>query len=143
MDQRKQRQYGFTLMEAIVALLLIATTGMALFSLINSNIKTLNRVQETNAENSAKVNALEYMYSVNPMIKPQGEVDFGSFRISWKAEITSEPRDGAGYPSGLSLYQLALYQNKITIQKPDGRFWFAFDLRQLGYKKVREQLLSQ
>jgi len=140
-NQRLRRQqHGFTLMEAIVALVLIATTGMALFSWVNSNIITLNRVQENNAENDATLNAVEYMHSINPMISPQGQASLGAYRLSWNAEATTEPRDGASYPVGTGLYQLAMYQTKISIRKSDGQFWFGFTLQQVGYKKVRDIL---
>ena len=133
----RRRQHGFTLMEAIVALVLMATTGMALFSWINSSIITLNRVQQSNAENAATVNALEYMHSINPMTLPEGQANLGAYRLAWKSEALTEPRDGASYPVGVSLYQLGMYQTKITVQKSDGQFWFDFDLQQVGYKKVR------
>lgn len=133
-----RKQLGFTLIEAIVALVLIGTTGMALFGWISTNIITLNRVHEINAENAATINALEYMSSINPMISPEGQVDLGAYRLSWEAETAIEPRDGAGYPNGISLYQLGMYQTIITVQKPEGQFWFSFTLQQVGYKKVRE-----
>jgi len=135
---RDRKQHGFTLIEVIVALVLIATTGMALFSWINSNIITLNRVQEINAENAATLNAVEYMHNINPMTSPEGQANLGSCRLSWKTEAVTEPRDGAGYPFGISLYQLGMYQTKINVKKADGQFWFAFSLQQVGYKKIRE-----
>lgn len=137
-----RKQLGFTLIEAIVALVLIGTTGMALFGWINTNIITLNRVQEINAENAATINAVEYMNNINPMTSPEGQANLGSSLMSWKSETVIEPRDGAGYPYGISLYQIGMYQTKITIQKPDGQFWFAFTLQQVGYKKVRELSLD-
>jgi len=133
----RRQQHGFTLMEAIVSLVLIATTGMALFSWVNSNLMTLNRVQENNAENDATLNALEYMRSINPMSTPQGQANLGAYRLSWNAVATTEPRDGASYPVGTGLYQLATYQTNLTVQKPNGQFWFGFTLQQVGYKKVR------
>jgi general secretion pathway protein I len=136
--RQSARQGGFTLIEAIVALVLIATTGMALFSWINSNIITLNRVQLSNAENAATLNVVEYMNNINPMASPEGKADLGAYRLVWKSEASTEPRDGAGYPFGISLYQLGLYQTKITVQTADGAFWFDFTLQQVGYKKVRE-----
>lgn len=132
-----RKQLGFTLIEAIVALVLIGTMGMALFGWINTNIITLHRIQEVNAENAATINAVEFMGSINPMISPEGQTDLGPYRLSWKAEAATEPRDGASYPFGIGLYQLCLYQTRITVQKPDGKFWFAFTLQQVGYKKVR------
>lgn len=134
----RHRQHGFTLIEAIVALVLIGTTGMALFSWINSNIITLNRVQESNAENAATLNALEYMQSVNPMLSPEGRADLGPYRLSWKSQAVTEPRDGASYPIGISLYQLALYQTQISVHQSNAQPWFSFTLQQVGYKKVRD-----
>jgi general secretion pathway protein I len=135
-------QRGFTLIEAIVAMVLIASTGMALFGWINSNIITLNRVQDVNAVNAATANALEYMNTINPWTTPEGEVNLGAYRLSWQAQATTDTRDGVDYPYSISLYQLNLYQTKVSLQKPDGQFWFAFNLQQVGYKKVRELSLD-
>ena len=134
---RGRKQFGFTLIEATVALVLIATTGMALFSWINTNISTLSRVQATNAENAATLNAVEFMNNINPATSPEGQANLGPARLSWKADAGTELRDGVSYPFGIGLYQLGIYQTKITMQKPDGQFWFTFTLQQVGYKKVR------
>ncbi|MDP2829641.1 MAG: prepilin-type N-terminal cleavage/methylation domain-containing protein [Sulfuricellaceae bacterium] len=136
-NDRGSKQHGFTLIEAIVALVLIATTGMALFGWINSNITTLNRVREINAENDATLNVVEYMRNINPMASPEGKANLGAYQLSWKAEAVTDPCDGANYPFGISLYQLGMYQTKITVQKPDEKKWFSFTLQQVGYKKVR------
>jgi general secretion pathway protein I len=133
----RRTQQGFTLIEAIVAMVLIATTGMALFSWINSNLMTLNRVQEANAESAATSNVDDYLGTVNPMLTPEGETKLGDYQVRWKATVSGEPRDGAGYPYGTSLYQLALYQTQVQVQKPDGQAWFDFTLQQVGYKQVR------
>ena len=130
-------QRGFTLIEAIVAMVLIASTGMALFSWINSNIITLNRVQQANAESAATTSALDYMSVVNPMDKPEGQAVLGPYRLRWKSTASTEPRDGAGYPYGISQFQLALYSTQVQIYKADGQVWFNFELQQTGYKKVR------
>lgn len=135
-------QRGFTLIEAIVAMVLIATTGMALFSWINSNIITLNRVQEVNAVNAATTNALQYMHNINPWSAPQGQADLGDYRLEWIAQPTTDTRDGVDYPYSISMYQLNLYQTKVAVKKPDGQAWFDFSIQQVGYKKVRELKLG-
>jgi general secretion pathway protein I len=134
----KRRQQGFTLLEAIVAMVLIAGAGMALFSWINTNIISLSRVQEINAQAEAQANVLAYMNTVNPMMTPEGKADLGFYRLQWKAEAVTAVQDGANYPYGISLYQLALYRTAIQVEKADGRHWFDMALRQVGYKKVRE-----
>lgn len=134
---RRKHQRGFTLIEAIVALVLIATTGMALFGWINSNIIALSRVQEQNSTNAATLNVVEYMYSINPMATPDGRADLGAYTLSWTSRAVADVVDGASYPIGISLYQLALYESKINVAKPDGQHWFDFTMQQVGYKKVR------
>lgn len=128
---------GFSLLEAIVALALIGGVGIALFSWINSNIMALGRVQDINSQAAATTNVVEFMNTVNPMITPEGKTTLGSYRVIWKAAPVTAIQDGASYPSGISLYQLALYDNVIALERLDGTPWFNFTLRQVGYKKVR------
>lgn len=130
---------GFTLLEAIVALALIASAGMALFAWINTSLQSLSRVQEVNARAAATINVLEYMAQVNPMAAPQGAADLGVYRLAWNAAPISAIDDGTNYPQGLSLYQLALYETRVSVMRATGD-WFEFRLRQVGYKKVREIL---
>ncbi len=119
-------------------MVLIATSGMALFSWINSNIITLNRIQEINAVNAATANALEYVNTINPMSTPQGKTELGAYQLDWNATASTETRDGADYPYSISLFQLNLYQTKVTLKKPGGQVWFTFEVQQVGYKRVRE-----
>jgi general secretion pathway protein I len=138
---RRLRVGGFSLIEAVVALALIGGVGIALFSWINSNIMALGRVQDANARAEATANALEYMNTVNPMLMPEGKASFGNYQLKWKAAPTTTLQDGANYPSGVSLYQFALYDNVVSLQTRDGDPWFDFTLRQVGYKRVRDMRL--
>ena len=133
-------QHGFTLLEAIVALTLIATAGVALFAWINTSLQSLARVQEANARAEASANALEYLGRVNPMAAPEGTVDLGAYSLTWKATPLTEAQDGTNYPQGMSLFRLALFQTRVTIKKTSGEAWFDLSLRQVGYKKVRESI---
>lgn len=130
-------QRGFSLLEAVVAMVLISGAGYALFGWINSNIMALNHIHESNARSAATQNILEYMDSVNPMLRPDGNADFGNYRIAWKAKPVTLVQDGTSYPEGVSLYQLALYETMIEVETPGKNRWFDFKLRQVGYKKVR------
>ena len=133
-----QRQRGFTLLEAVVAMVLISGAGAALFAWINSELGALARVQQSDARADAMVNAVEFMHTVNPMLSPEGKVTIAGYTLVWKATAVSAVQDGVSYPRGVSLYQLALYDNYVTVQQTDGTRWFDFTLRQVGYKRVRE-----
>lgn len=127
----RSQQAGFTLLEAVVAMVLISGAGLALFSWINSSIMALNRVQEANARSEATQNVVEFIASVNPMLKPEGSATLGTYRIRWQAQPISAIQDGR------SLYQLALYDTLVEVEKPEGKTWFDLHLRQVGFKKVR------
>ena len=130
-------QRGFTLLEAIVALVLVSGAGMALFSWVNTNIATLYRVQEASARAEATRNALEYLRTVNPMRTPEGETPLGEYSVRWRSSSLSPVMDGVNQFQGISLYQFALYDSHVELVRASGEPWFDFELRQVGYKRVR------
>jgi general secretion pathway protein I len=138
MRNNLRRNLGFTLIEAIVALVLIGGAGMALFSWINSSIISLRRVEDSNARNEAASNVIEYMQAVNPMLTPEGKADFGSYQIQWKSDPLIDKVDNVSNPQGVGLYELGLYKTSIAAVKPDDPNWFDLKLTLVGFKKVRE-----
>ena len=132
----RSRQHGFSLLEAVVAMVLISGTGYALFGWINTNIMTLNSVREANARAEATQNILEYMYNVNPMLKPEGNASLGQYKFRWESKPATLVQDG----SGNSLYQFALFETSVMAEDGQLKPWFEFRFRQVGYKKVRELL---
>ena len=124
-------QQGFSLLEAIVALILIATTGMALFSWINTNLITLHHVQQTQQRHEAIRNALAFIDTINPLEKPQGEESVGLYIFRWEAYAVRLPKDGKG------LYQLGLYDTEVEVFS-DKELLARFTLRQVGFKQVRQ-----
>lgn len=138
MRNRFSRSLGFTLLEAIVAMVLIGGAGMALFSWINSSIVALRRVEDANARNEAAANIIEYMQAVNPMLKPEGTADFGSYQIQWKSDPLTDKADNVSNPQGIGMFELGLYKTSIAAVKADDPNWFDLKLTLVGFKKVRE-----
>lgn len=135
--EKRIAQRGFSLLEAVVAMVLISTAGLALFSWINSSLVSLEKVRDANARTETLQNALEYMAAVNPMLAPQGNADLGTVDLAWDAKLISPIKDGANYPEGIGLWQFGLYETKVTLAQEGKRPWFSFDLKQVGYKRVR------
>lgn len=133
---------GFSLLEAVVALVILASAGWALFSWVNASIVSLRRVEDANARSAATSNAVEFMQTVNPMLRPQEEVSLGSYRIVWQATAATTPVPGTDLQRGLSNYDLALYDTTVRAFRDDGsdRPWFEFRLRQVGFKRVRQSI---
>lgn len=131
-------QRGFSLLEAIVALALLASVGMALLEWLNSSLISLRRVQEAAAVQSAARSALAYLETINLMVTPEGETELGEWRVRWQAREVEPAREGAGYPSGVGLFDVGLYDTQVRLER-NGRTIEEFVLRQVGYRKVREQ----
>lgn len=137
--KHRSRQRGFSLIEAVVAMTLIATLGATLFSWVASSISALGRVEQAAAQDAARLNVLAYMQTVNPMQRPQGSADFGDLRIEWRARAVQPPQDQRGYPRGLGLYQVGLYETRIVATRPgEPGPWLDMTLQQTGWRKVRD-----
>jgi hypothetical protein len=129
---------GFTLLEGLVAIALLAGTMFAIFTLVGGVLSSANRVGRSNETAQVTLNALEVMSVINPMLEDTGKIDLGPYTVSWKSAATTPVTDGVGYPVGVSLYQLALYKTNVRIEGPKGTLLAAFDLRQVGYRRVRD-----
>lgn len=134
---RLSQQSGFTLLEAIVAMVLISGAGMALFSWVNQSLDAIQRVEDVNLRAQAQLAAIEYMQVVNPMERPQGSVNLGVYGLIWDAKPQTEPQDNAAYPRGIGLYSIQMFDTKVAISRGGNAKWESLDMQLVGYKKVR------
>lgn len=130
---------GFTLLEGLVAIALLAGTMAAIFALVGNLLNSANKVAQSNRTALISENALEAMSIINPMTQPTGQIDLGEYTVKWKSEARTPISDGAGYPLGTSLYQLAFYDSAVRVEEQgSGVPLTEFKLRQVGYRRVRE-----
>jgi len=128
---------GFTLLEALVSMLLIASVGMASFDWINSSLENMERIEAHHLRQQAIRNALIFMETVNPTENPGGEIKMGHYTVQWNSSSAEPTKDGAGYPFGLSLYRIGLYDMHVKIDINDKEI-AKFDVRRTGYRQERE-----
>jgi general secretion pathway protein I len=134
---RRPRQSGFSLIEALAALVLIASVGMALYGWINSNLITLQRVKH-HADKAVVVrNVLAWFKQLNPMEQPSGTTEIAGWRVEWDSRELRPPTDNVGHPGGIGLFQVALYDVRVRIGYP-GENLEELALRQVGYRQVRQ-----
>jgi general secretion pathway protein I len=134
----RSRQRGFSLLEAIVALTLMSSVGLALFAWANSTRLSLLRVQDASERQEATLNAVEFMKVVNPMLEPIGNTSLGGIRLHWSSEPVTPPTQGTGYPNGASLFAVAVYRVTVTLDRDNEIGWHRFDFKHVGYKRERE-----
>ena len=128
---------GFSLLEAIVAMTILATAGLALFAAMSQSVQMVGRAENARLADSAVRNAVAWMETVNPMETPQGEQQLGDVTLRWTAELVEPERDAmTGYLQP-GLYRLGLYDVRLELER-DGDPLAEAVVRRVGYRQVRE-----
>ena len=131
-------QAGFSLLEGLVAIAILAGTLVAIFALVGGVLNSANQVGRSNDVAEVTLNALETMSVVNPMERESGQFDLGPYNLKWSSTAITPVTDGTGYPAGISNYRVALYESEVQVEGPEGSTLTRFKLRQVGYRRVRE-----
>jgi general secretion pathway protein I len=122
---------GFTLLETIVALVVLAVGLMAFYSFLVTMFHGADRLQAASTAFDRHANALELAKFVNPMETPDGTLDLGTYRIRWTSQIINKVRQGSRYPVGSGLFKVALYH--LTFNFPDDASITPIEIEKLGY----------
>ena len=118
----RHRTFGFTLLEAIVALTLVATLGLVLFDWIRQTLDAASRIRAEHVQVQALINAQGLVASVNPATEPEGERSFEGLSVRWTSRVVSGPQWLFGGVMGASQaaggWQVALYELNVRGSYP-------------------------
>lgn len=130
---------GFGLLEALVALVLLSGIGFTLLAWVQQNLDVLYRMRGFYAEQEARKLVAEWLYSLNPMERPNGETAIGeTIRLEWKAEPQGDAVTQMGYPQGVGLYDVRLYEIAVSVYRRDEtQPWFVETVSGIGFRKER------
>ncbi|WP_298579453.1 prepilin-type N-terminal cleavage/methylation domain-containing protein [uncultured Luteimonas sp.] len=132
-------QAGFTLLEAIVAMVIMATTMLALYAWLGSATIGVQRARSV-AQGLADARvALAVIEGINPMDGERGSRDVGDLTVRWSAETIADRRAGVTSAGVAAPYDFALYDIEVETLR-DGRQTYAFNVRRAGW--VATQVLS-
>ncbi len=114
---------GFGLLEAIVALVLLATVGAAMFDWIAHNIRQVSRVEEVERRARLQLDAQSLLAGVDPIAMPEGRMARLGISVSWRARPLREPRALPRLlPDGTVVsdrWAVGLYELQIRATQPD------------------------
>ena len=127
------QQKGFTLIEAIVALVLISLTGMAIFQWLNQSMANLRVLEREQSTTLTVQNALAYIKTINPMENPTGKAQVGNMQLEWESDLLEEPTKDMTQKGSITQYTFGLYQMDVTLTQTN-QPKFQFSVRQVGYK---------
>ena len=119
-----------------MAIVLLSTSGIALYSWINSSLMSVNRVRDVIEQQQIVRETLPYIETINPMLASNGRKRLGQYELQWDAQLVENIRDGVEFPDGISVYQLGLYRVEVQVFMGDKSY--SYNVRQVGYKKTRE-----
>ncbi|GGZ70853.1 type II secretion system protein [Lysobacter xinjiangensis] len=128
-------QAGFTLLEAIVALVIFSMGAIALYSWLSTNVIALGRIQENREALMLSQSALDMVRRINPMETPSGERRVGDVLITWTAKPIEAPKAAVTQVGLPTIFQAALFDLDVAVSKA-GREINRFHVRQVGYRQT-------
>ena len=134
--RRRRTDGGFALLEAIVALVLFAAAGMALYGLFNTNLMSLLRVQDVSREAPVVHYAMERLSAVDPRRSEAGRFEVDGFEVTWTAHLLEPVRQGQNGMGVLGDFEVGLYDLEFRIADAN-RTLGTWRLRRVGFEKVR------
>lgn len=137
---KNRSQYGFTLLEVIIALVVLSAALIPLVTLFTTHIDGMKRVADENEKVEATQQILAYMAGINPMAEPEGETDFGRYTVKYTTQIIVDAADTQKNEQGGS-FKVQLYEAEIiatkNAEKTDQDIWFELKLRLTGHEKLK------
>lgn len=126
---------GFTLLEAIVAMVVFSLGAFALYGWLATNTISLQRISERRDVAELRLSALDMMHRVNPMEQATGRRELDGLEVQWQALPVEPPKPSVTQVGLPTLFQVGLYQVEVRVLE-GSRVVDRFSIRQVGYRQV-------
>jgi Tfp pilus assembly protein PilV len=131
---------GFTLLEAIVALTVMAVALIPLVTFIAQSADQLVRAGEANERSLVTQSVLALMDPLNPMAEPEGNLPIDDeVAVAWRSVEIAPPPEGLLVATHLSGYRMGFYGVTVSVTRAN-QPWFDFTMRKVGYQNMRTGL---
>lgn len=137
MSTEHKTQSGFSLLEAIVALSILAMAAMALYGWLNSNLLLLKRVDDVYQSVEAVESALEWISILDPYEQPSGEQEIAGTLVSWRFVPVGTSLPARDMHGNLSVNDAQLFRAEVIIRRGEKQL-ARFDMTQLGLQAKRQ-----
>jgi len=124
---------GFTLIEAIVALVILGAAMAAFFDFLSGTMVGARRIEAASLAYDHRTNALEIATAINPMELPKGSLKLGPYHVDWTSTPIGDVRQSTRYPGGTGIFKVALYRMVFTF--PDDPGIAPVEITRLGYRR--------
>lgn len=142
MSIRGRHSRGFTLLEAIVAMVIMATSLLALYSWLSTNTIALNRVRAQTLSLEDARSALAVIETLNPSATPVGERTLGPLLVRWSATPVADRRPGLTEAAMATQFDHELFELQVEVLR-DGKQSREFRVRKAGWVVSRPISLEE
>ena len=130
----RRAQAGFTLLEAIVALVVFTMGALALYGWLSTNIITLDRIRARQQLELTMHSALDLIRRTNPMDTPVGERQVGDLKVSWISALLEPAKPNVVQSGRPGIFVVGLYEVSVRVSR-NGQLLQTFQVRQVGWKQ--------
>lgn len=136
--RRRRSTRGFGLLEAVVAMTILAVTGAALFAWIGQNLEAASRLKQHEARVQQQLLAEALLAAVNPFLNPEGERRLGGAAVvRWRSELAAPMRLSPPTQANESVrWRVGLYRVHVQILHQDSTLSQAFEVLQTGLEDI-------
>ena len=106
---------GLSLIEVIVALVVISSFGATLFVWAGQTLQIASRAAIVQQQAELERNVTELAFSLNPSERPSGDMLTATHRYLWLALPVRGPVDQTRHPAGIGPYEVALYNVRFSV----------------------------
>ena len=131
-----RHQRGFSLLEAIVALTIMATCLLALYAWLSTSTMALNRVRANTLSLADARTAMAVIDTINPMAEPSGRRQLPPLEIRWKSRPLSNLQLGISPAGGATQFDFRLYLLDVEVLRDD-QLSREFSVRKTGWVVAR------
>lgn len=128
---------GFTLVEAMVALVIFSAAAMGIYSWINTNLISLNRLAAVAESEFVVDSAVERLKLIDLRNETEGSFNVAGYQVEWRAELVEPWRQGKNTMGAIGIYDVGLYDIHLSLFK-EGRSLANYQYRQVAWYKARE-----
>lgn len=133
---RLAKQRGFTLLEAIVALAILATSALALYAWLNSSLIILKRVDDVYRTAAVVESAIEWVATLDPYQQAKGSETIAGMQVQWQFTAVGNALPAYDMSGNLSVNDAQLFRAKIII-RDEQQVVAQFEVMQLGLQGQR------
>ncbi|MBV1774730.1 type II secretion system GspH family protein [Burkholderiaceae bacterium DAT-1] len=131
-------QRGMTLLEVLVAMLLISLLGGALLEWSSNSLSIVSRVSKALDRQILQENGLQFAKGINPAEQPSGRDVVGNVEFTWESQAITPLVQQSRHIDKKVVYLVALYKLNVTVHDRNNGLQEQIDIKQFGFKKFRE-----